>query len=100
MRKVLYSPGFGAGWASWNDDKVGKFMAEYPPLINAVENGEPTADVIKTMVLEIKQKFGEDTYVCILGTDRLEVAVVSGPYIITEYDGSESVIEASSVTWW
>jgi hypothetical protein len=43
MRKVLYSPGFGAGWSSWNSGEKAKFMLEYQPLIDAIERGEGDA---------------------------------------------------------
>ena len=39
MRKILYSPGFGAGWVSWHsgsrEEKL--FMLEYKPFIDALE---------------------------------------------------------------
>jgi len=41
MRKILYSPGFGAGWTSWHDgSKEAKlFMLEYRPFIEYLEAG-------------------------------------------------------------
>jgi hypothetical protein len=41
-RKVLYSPGFGAGWVSWHrgtrEEQL--FMLEYKPFIAAIEDEE------------------------------------------------------------
>jgi hypothetical protein len=103
MKKILYSPGYGAGWATWNyPDELAKFMAEYQPLIEAIENRE-SEDTIKQiidgMVEEIKEKFETD-HVCILGADQLTIAVVNDRYKIEEYDGNERVDEPSDLTWW
>lgn len=39
MRKILYSPGYGAGWSTWGGDtpEQKKFMLEYKPFIEALE---------------------------------------------------------------
>lgn len=39
MRKILYSPGFGAGWVSWHtgDPAQQKFMLEYPGFVEALQ---------------------------------------------------------------
>jgi hypothetical protein len=92
MKKILVSPGYGAGWSSWNSGEVAKFMAEYEPIIEAIENGEEINEkheLVSKMVEEIEEKFGEN-YVCIIGAEQLEVRIVSGPYRITDYDGYES----------
>ncbi len=98
-KKILYSPGYGAGWASWNSGPVGKFMAEYEPIINAIENDEPISELIVQMQKEIFEKFGEE-YVCVLGADQLKVTTVHDQYRINDYDGFESVEERSGVDWW
>lgn len=104
MTKILYSPGFGAGWSTWaHSDKPEfvKFMLTYPPLIEAVENGEklvPYHPALRQFLAEAKEKFGED-YVYCGGADQLAVAEVSGPFRVDEYDGSESIVEASDQKW-
>ena len=40
MRKILYSPGWGAGWSTWNSSIPTKFICEYQPIIEALEKGE------------------------------------------------------------
>lgn len=42
MRKILYSPGYGAGWTTWNggDKKQKKFMLEYTPFVVACESAD------------------------------------------------------------
>lgn len=39
MRKILYSPGYGAGWSTWGGNTTAqkKFMLEYKPFIEALE---------------------------------------------------------------
>lgn len=43
QRKILYSPGFGAGWSSWchGEREEVIFMLTFKPLIEAIETGEP-----------------------------------------------------------
>lgn len=46
-RKILYSPGHGAGWSSWFGGPAEQrlFMLTYPGLIDAVENvSQPSAE--------------------------------------------------------
>lgn len=103
MRKILISPGYGAGWTTWNSDKVKKYMLEYQPIIEFLEAGnrfthedchsyntpEKIHPLLKQLQKECEEKFGE-TYVCILGASDLEVVTVSGLVRVNEYDGSES----------
>lgn len=102
MKKVLISPGYGAGWSSWNSPDVGKFMAEYQPIIEAVERGEvltENSEVVQKMVKEIEEKFNED-YVCLLGIKSLVVEEVVGSYRVHEYDGFESIQVRDEEIWW
>ncbi len=110
MTKILYSPGFGAGWSTWErgeSPEFTKFMLTYPPLIAAVEAGEilvpneatyqETEKVallhpaLQQFLLDAKEKFGMKPYIG--GARDLAIYEVSGPFRIEEYDGSESVIE-------
>lgn len=110
MRKILYSPGYGAGWSSWSSGKVARLMLEYKPIVEALERGE-------SMILEGKNKYSSsipdeekyhpaiiqlieeckklgENYVCVLGADKLSICPVEDGELvkIDEYDGSESVI--------
>lgn len=94
MKKLLYSPGFGAGWSTWNGGEVAKFMVTYQPIINAIENGEDVCEshpAVAQMVDEIEKKFGKD-YVCVLGANNLTVLTVDDDVDVSfdEYDGNES----------
>lgn len=98
MPKILYAPNFGAGWSSWNGASIRKLMLTWPPLIEAVERGDKIGSdhpAVLSLVEEAK-KVGGDGHVCVLAADDLEIAEVSGPFRIDEYDGSESVIEGTA----
>lgn len=103
-RKVLVSPGFGGGWSSWcGDSKVAQFVAEYEPIIEFLENGGNKKDkAFKLLLEELEEKlektFGKGFYLG--GADQLEVRTVNGPYRITDYDGSESLIEQDDYNLW
>ena len=96
MRKVLYSPGFGAGWTTWSTELSRAnqlLMLEWPPLIAAVEAGEhPTEShpAVVSLLAEIR-KTEPDADPYLGGLDQLQVAVGSGQVRIEDYDGNESV---------
>jgi hypothetical protein len=84
---VLYSPGYGAGWSTWNDDKYREFLLHDEKLVDLVEFNQQ--DKIKEYVESVYP--GE--YVCVLGAYDLRVEWVSPgtQFRIKEYDGSESI---------
>lgn len=113
MRKILYSPGFSAGWSSWNSGDAGKFMLTYQPIIDYLEAGNtftyedangdsieggPKHPLLIQLQKECNEKFGNE-YVCVLGASDLEVATVDGLYRITEYDGNENIEFTTNVRW-
>lgn len=81
---VLYSPGFGAGWSSWNP--------EYPAMlfdteiVLALEDGRALAYIEK-----IAQKNYPGAYLG--GMEDLDIAWIpeGSQFEIEEYDGSESI---------
>jgi hypothetical protein len=101
MRKILYSPRYGAGWTTWNGGEAAKYMLTYQPIIDALERGEKL-DKDSPVVLQLEQecldKFGQD--ICVLGADKLQVATVSGRVRIHEYDGNESYEEEGDYEGW
>lgn len=109
MRKILYSPGYGAGWSSWNSGEVAKYMLTYQPIIDFLENGGEFPDdysivenkhpLLQQLQKECMEKFNED-YVCVLGARDLKVAEVKGLVRIEEYDGSESYVEQGDDEGW
>lgn len=81
---VLYSPGYGAGWYSWHDQKNLLFD---PNIVKMVEDNE------KERIPEyIKDLYG-DEYICILGARDLQIewVPIGTAFEIDEYDGAESV---------
>ena len=119
MKKIIYSPGYGAGFATWADGEHAKALAEDAQLVAMVEDGSykgscTWAEVAKAggAVEEWRQpksKTGKSlAFVlrCIeicgsapcLGCDELEIAHVDGAYRIEDYDGFESVV--TSADFW
>jgi len=110
-RKILYSPGFGAGWTTWNGDskELVEYLLTYKPIINFLEKGgkfthnETVVDydnknkpiykgvhpILKKLHQECLKKF--DALIYMGGADDLEVKEVIGRVHIDEYDGNESV---------
>ena len=81
---VLYSPGFGAGWYTWNSEHPQCVFD--PELVAAVEEG----DRQKAAYLAGK-KFGARFYSG--GARDLEIAWIAQgqAFEIREYDGNESI---------
>lgn len=104
-RKVLVSRGYSGGF-SWDlgfySSELGRFVAEYAPLVAATEAEDREAQnaAMESLRAEVREKFmpvdpnlpGYLPYV-LMGdapTD-LQVVEVSGSYRVTEYDGAESI---------
>ena len=94
-RKILISPGYGAGWYSWHrhkeliDDKI---------LISLVEKGEhkneeeEVSKEFKERCEELLKEAGKDpTSIYYGGVYQLVVETVRGRIKICEYDGYESI---------
>lgn len=114
MRKILYSPGYGAGWSTWNAHTKEQitFLTEYPPLIEYVEkSGGDLANrrstwfddeeerikaipAIQQIMKEWKEKFPDEPELYLGGIKGLSIRKIpSGVrYFIEEYDGSENVV--------
>lgn len=95
---VLYSPGFGAGWYTWNTEHGSKLVF-HPALVEAVERGEH-----KTMTTEQAKELlgvgpGEHLYCGGLSDLEIEWLPQGDAFEIHEYDGSESVVSRGSVDW-
>lgn len=97
---VLYSPGFGAGWSSWNDDDLRVGFLFHPALVAAVENNN-RASLTQEFVRDALG-LDSDRHVCVLGAGSLRIEwVPQGDRVrINEYDGSESVVADSIDTSW
>jgi hypothetical protein len=91
-RKIVISPGFGAGFATWCDSDT-YAVAELPTLVAYVESGGTDEDQIKRILREAG--LDDDPYMG--GASNLEVVQVTPPYTIIEYDGHEYVVDASEL---
>lgn len=130
MKKVLVSPGYGAGFATWvGDHETAVVLAEDLELIALVEAGKHKGETTYTALHDagvpglegmVKANNGRKSddkveasfefakramtlaggYVYCGGVYQLEVRTVSGPYRIEEYDGSESLATPNKDYWW
>lgn len=83
---VLYSPGYGAGWFTWNENH--KELLFHPKIVEMVEqnrNSEINEDWVKDNLGIANAYTGgaEDL--------RIEWIPQGTRFIINEYDGSESI---------
>ncbi len=124
-RKILYSPGFGAGWSSWSSGDLAKLMIDYKPFIDHIESGgsfpegntygiiarkedgnTPNFDKMKETMQPVlydfcvlcQEKFDHIPYLG--GLRDVRVLQVRGKVRINEYDGSESVEEQGDFDDW
>lgn len=90
---VLYSPGFGAGWYSWNEN-VRELLFD-PEIVSMVENNTDTRKIVEY----VKTTYGDDIYTG--GSDELKIEwiPVGSEFIIREHDGSESIELKQNVEW-
>lgn len=108
MRKILYSPNFGAGWSTWNRMKsreANRLLIMFPPLIEAVEQGKQEElhdehPVILALKDELRALGEDPTYLYLGGLDDLQIAEGEGDVHITEYDGAEWVMWRNDEDLW
>lgn len=89
---VLYSPGFGAGWYTWNENKQLLF---HPKLVELVERKNNT-----TITKEwCSENLGVDDVYC-GGASNLTIEWITEgtAFKIDEYDGSEYITTLGDIT--
>ena len=81
---VLYSPGFGAGWSTWNSKWADQLVFD-KEIAEAILNDD------RKLAMEIAAKKYPDAYLG--GGDDLQIEWINKgeQFEITEYDGSEGV---------
>lgn len=89
---VLFSPGYGAGWSTWNDDP--SYMFNYN-ISSAIDKGLSKQEVLEV----IKQEYGEDGYYGGAKDLMIEWINEGVDFNINEYDGSESIEYLDDMTW-
>lgn len=102
--KILISSGFGAGFSSWMHNKDAKrFALTYLPIITALESDTDDQSLseyhpaVISFKAEFFDRFNSDPYLG--GLHQLCVVEVDGPFVIREYDGSESVQMRYETDW-
>lgn len=99
---VLYSPGYGAGWYTWNSHIVGSEKLVFDPVIvNAVLDKYKSTTWITDIYDRLDELFGSEVYVSKFGIDQLQVEWVAEgkSFVINEYDGSESIQYKDEYGW-
>jgi hypothetical protein len=88
---VVYSPGYGAGWSTWNNDVPG--MIFDPGLVDLVLEGN------KEKILAYVMLRWSDAN--ILGVDDLAVEWIPEgvDFVINEYDGAETLVFKDRMKW-
>ena len=89
---VLYSPGYGAGWYTWDVPLEGVFHSE---LVEAVERDAEEDELVQIAT----RLFGEDHYYG--GARDLNICWIpeGTQFQIEEYDGNESIILKDEQQW-
>ena len=84
---VLYSPGYNAGFSTWNDDKFAEFLLHDEKLVELVETKQ------FALIEDYVNSVYPDEHICVLGAEDLEIEWVEPgtQFRIEEYDGSESI---------
>ena len=95
--KVLISPGYGAGWSTWNDPR----MAFDERIIRAFECGISEEDM-KALCVECDYHDGFGGAPCMGGFSQLKVIdIPSGMmFQIAEYDGAERIRFFDDYVWY
>lgn len=91
MVAVLYSPGFGGGWSTWqHEDELKEFAMFDRRLVEAAERGA-SHDEVEKMLEELF--FGSEMYISTSGWSDIEIwwLPVGTRFEITEYDGAEGI---------
>ena len=86
---VLYSPGYGAGWSTWIDNKEDAQKAVFDPILVKHFLGEEKIDDVEEYV---EQNYKSDPYTGGLCKVKVKWIPVGNRFFIDEYDGSESVL--------
>ena len=93
---VIYSPGFGAGWSTWNTEysEYGQDLIFDPGLADLILNGKSQDQIEAYVALK-----WNGVYTGGLEQARVEWVAQGTEFKITEYDGSESLGFRDSEEW-
>ena len=91
---ILYSPGYGAGWYTWNTEH--ESMLYHPMIVDIVLSNELDW---KVKVEVLASLIWPNAYLGGIRDLTVEWLPVGTPFRITEYDGSESLEIRDDVSW-
>lgn len=91
MVAVLYSPGYGAGWSTWNTDHPDCLFD--PEVVAWVEGGK------KDRIPDLEDRYGEYFYDGGIGDLRIAWIEEGTLFRVEEYDGHESIVFAEDYKW-
>jgi len=94
---VLYSPGFGSGWFTWNEKHPG--LLYDPAVVAWVKAGKPGGVELSELKLYLEDKYPE----MYIGSNMADLEIAWLPvntfFRVTEYDGNEGIEVLKEVTW-
>lgn len=88
---VLYSPKYGAGWYSWNRDRI-EILFD-PAIVDLVEKGQA-----EELQVYVTLKY-PDLYTGGLEDLAIEWIPEGSRFIIEEHDGAETVKVQNTIKW-
>lgn len=90
---VLYSPGYGAGWSTWNNEYSDELMFD-PGLVDLIESGAEIEKVEAYATLK-----WPDIYLGGLDGLTIEWVPQGTAFRVQEYDGAESIEIRDNIAW-
>lgn len=93
---VIYSPGYGSGWSSWNPQHCPKMLFD-PEIVRLLEM-PPVKEVLRTL-----ERYISETYPAVFcPVDQLRIywAPTGEAFEIEVFDGYERVIELGKPEHW
>ena len=89
---VLYSPGFGAGWSTWNSQEEELIFDK--TLVEMILEKKPYEEIEK-----YAEEKWDGIYTGGLGDVCVEFLPKGTAFVIEEYDGSESITTKEDTNW-
>lgn len=91
---VLYSKDYGAGWSTWNTEL--EELVFHPKIVEMVLNGRQS-EINEDWLAENLGEEYADVYCGGAGDLTIEWVPVGTKFLITEYDGAESVLTTNEL---
>jgi hypothetical protein len=91
---VVYSPGYGAGWSTWNQEYSTEELIFDPGLVDLVLAGKEHEEIVVYATLKWPGA-------CLLGLSNLDVkwVPVGTRFQIRDDDGHEDVMLCDDIDW-